>query len=64
MIGLVGYQPFTDGNDRVHFRARAIWDALPDHGVNLPAQYNQSAGFANAAGYWWSALSVTLIVPF
>ncbi len=146
VIGLVGYQPFTDGNDRFHFRARAIWDVLPDQGVNLQARwrqyrsekvdvggayfnperyeqwlgvvgfrkrhagwtisgaagagqeyihngntttqptylaelraegpiagnarlsvqalYNQSAGFSNAPGYWWSSLSASLIVPF
>jgi hypothetical protein len=40
-IALVGYQPFTDGNDRVHFRARLIWDALPDDGINLQVRWRQ-----------------------
>ncbi|MEO8754295.1 MAG: hypothetical protein ABI624_16620 [Casimicrobiaceae bacterium] len=38
---LVGWQPFTDGNDRVHFRARLIWDALPEQGINLQARWRQ-----------------------
>lgn len=40
-IGLVGYQPFTDGNDRVHFRARLVWQAIPDYGVNLQLRWRQ-----------------------
>ena len=40
-IGLVGYQPFTDGNDRVHFRARLIWTALPEYGINLQVRWRQ-----------------------
>lgn len=41
VVGLAGYQPFTDGNDRVHFRARAIWVVAPDYGVNLQARWRQ-----------------------
>jgi hypothetical protein len=41
MIGLVGYQPFTDGNDRRHFRARAIWQAVPEYGVTLQLRWRQ-----------------------
>jgi hypothetical protein len=40
-IALAGYQPFTDGNDRVHFRARLVWDALPEQGINLQARWRQ-----------------------
>jgi hypothetical protein len=40
-IGLVGYQPFTDGNDRLHWRARLIWSALPDHGINMQLRWRQ-----------------------
>jgi hypothetical protein len=40
-IGLVGYQPFTDGNDRVHWRARVIWQAVPDYGLNLQMRWRQ-----------------------
>ena len=41
VIGLVGAQPFTDGNDRVHFRARLIWDAFPDYGINAQVRWRQ-----------------------
>ena len=41
VIVLAGYQPFTDGNDRAHFRARLVWDALPDDGINLQARWRQ-----------------------
>jgi hypothetical protein len=41
LIGLAGYQPFTDGNDRVHFRARAIWQVLAEYGVTLQARWRQ-----------------------
>jgi hypothetical protein len=41
VVALAGYQPFTDGNDRTHFRARLIWDALPDEGINLQARWRQ-----------------------
>jgi hypothetical protein len=40
-IALAGYQPFTDGNDRVHFRARVIWSALPEQGINLQLRWRQ-----------------------
>ena len=40
-IALVGYQPFSDGNDRVHFRARLVWDAFPEQGINLQARWRQ-----------------------
>jgi hypothetical protein len=40
-IGLVGYQPFTDGNDRLHWRARLIWQAVPDYGVNVQLRWRQ-----------------------
>jgi len=38
-IGLAGYQPFTDGNERVHWRGRLIWLVAPDYGVNLQLRY-------------------------
>jgi len=41
VIALAGYQPFTDGNDRAHFRARVIWDAWPEQGINLQARWRQ-----------------------
>jgi hypothetical protein len=40
-IVLAGYQPFTDGNDRVHLRARLVFDALPEDGINLQARWRQ-----------------------
>lgn len=30
----------------------------------VQAQYSQSAGFSNSPDYWWTWLSVSLIVPF
>jgi hypothetical protein len=41
VVALVGYQPFSDGNGREHFRARLVWDALPDEGINLQARWRQ-----------------------
>jgi len=38
-IALVASQTFTDGNQRSHVRARLIWDALPDDGVNLQVRW-------------------------
>lgn len=40
-IGLAGYQAFTDGNERVHWRGRLIWQAVPDYGVNLQLRWRQ-----------------------
>ena len=40
-IALAGYQPFSDGNDRTHLRARLVWDALPNQGLNLQARWRQ-----------------------
>ena len=39
--GLAGWQSFSDGNSRVHLRARLIWLALPDDGVTLQLRYRQ-----------------------
>jgi hypothetical protein len=33
VIGLTGYQRFTDGNARVHLRGRLIWLLVPEHGI-------------------------------
>lgn len=41
VIALAGYQPFTDGNDRTHLRARLVLDVLPEEGVNLQARWRQ-----------------------
>ncbi len=38
-IAMAAYQPFTDGNDRTHVRARLIWDLLPEQGINLQARW-------------------------
>jgi hypothetical protein len=42
-IGLVGYQPFTDGNERVHWRGRLIWQAVPEQGINVQVRWRQYA---------------------
>jgi hypothetical protein len=33
VIGLTGYQRFTDGNARVHLRGRLIWLLVPEQGI-------------------------------
>jgi hypothetical protein len=38
-IALAGYQPFTDGNDRLHLRARIVFDAFPEQGITLQARW-------------------------
>ena len=40
-IGLVAAQPFTDGNDRIHLRARLVWDALPEYGITAQLRWRQ-----------------------
>jgi hypothetical protein len=40
-IGLAGYQPFTDGNERVHVRGRLIYVVAPDAGVNVQLRWRQ-----------------------
>lgn len=40
-IGLIAAQPFTDGNNRTHFRARLIWDALPEYGITAQLRWRQ-----------------------
>ncbi len=40
-IGLAGYQTFTVGNDRVHLRARLIWQAVPEYGLNVQLRWRQ-----------------------
>jgi hypothetical protein len=42
-IALAGYQPFTDGNDRVHWRGRLIWQVAPEYGVNVQLRYRAYA---------------------
>jgi hypothetical protein len=41
VIGLAGYQTFTDGNDRTHLRARLIWQAVPEYGLNVQVRWRQ-----------------------
>jgi hypothetical protein len=41
VIGLAAYQPFTDGNERVHWRARLIYVVAPEYGVNVQARWRQ-----------------------
>lgn len=40
-IGLGGYQRFTDGNDRLHFRGRLIWMLVPEHGISAQVRYRR-----------------------
>jgi hypothetical protein len=41
VIGLAGYQHFTDGNARVHLRGRMIWLLVPEHGITAQVRYRQ-----------------------
>ncbi len=40
-IGVAAYQPFNDGNDRSHLRARLIWQVVPDSGINAELRWRQ-----------------------
>lgn len=50
VIALGAYQPFTDDNDRVHFRARVIWNALPEYGVTAQFRWRQYDSSATDVG--------------
>lgn len=39
--GLAGYQTFTDGNERLHMRARLSWQAPPDYGLTAQLRWRQ-----------------------
>lgn len=39
LVGLGGYQAFSDGNHRRHLRARAIWQPSLDRGLTLQLRY-------------------------
>lgn len=39
LVGLAGYQAFSDDNDRRHLRARAIWQPSLDLGLTLQLRY-------------------------
>jgi hypothetical protein len=41
VIGLAGYQHFTDGNARVHLRGRVIWLLVPEHGITAQVRWRQ-----------------------
>jgi len=41
VIGLAGHQRFTDGNERVHLRARLIWMLVPQHGLSAQLRLRQ-----------------------
>lgn len=49
-IALGGYQSFTDGNGRTHLRARLIWQAIPDEGVNLELRWRGYVSSASDVG--------------
>jgi hypothetical protein len=40
-VGLVGWQPFTDGNARTVLRGRLICSLLPDQGLSAQVRYRQ-----------------------
>ena len=41
LIGLAGWQYFSDGNSRPQLRARMIWLAVPEAGITLQLRYKQ-----------------------
>jgi hypothetical protein len=41
LIGLAGHQRFTDGNERVHLRARVIWLLVPEQGISAQLRWRQ-----------------------
>lgn len=41
LIGFLGEQQFSDDNSRTHFRAKLIYDLLPEQGVNLQLRHRQ-----------------------
>jgi hypothetical protein len=41
IIGLAGYQHFTDGNARVHLRGRLIWLLVPEQGITAQLRVRQ-----------------------
>ncbi|MGH8801953.1 MAG: hypothetical protein ACREX6_06625, partial [Casimicrobiaceae bacterium] len=49
-IGLAGYQSFTDGNGLTHLRARLIWQAIPDQGVNVELRWRGYRASADDVG--------------
>ena len=40
-IGLAGRQRFSDGNERLHLRARLIWLLVPQHGISAQLRWRQ-----------------------
>ena len=52
VIGLAAYQHFTDGNDRVHLRGRAIWQLVPAQGINAQIRYRQFHSDQRQADYF------------
>ena len=41
VIGLAGYQRFSDGNERVHLRGRLIWMLIPEQGLSAQLRVRQ-----------------------
>lgn len=40
-VALAGWQPFSDGNNRFHLRARLIWLLVPEQGITVQLRYRQ-----------------------
>ena len=60
---LVGYQPFTDGNDRLHWRARLIWQAVPAYGVNVQLRWRQYESRQQDVEVGMAGINVPIPVP-
>jgi hypothetical protein len=54
-VAMAGWQPFTDGNSRTLFRARMIWNALPEQGLAVQARWRQySSGDSDVPGAYFN----------
>ena len=67
VIGLAGYQRFTDSNQRPHFRARLIYLLVPQQGVTAQLRWRQfgseeidDPGYFNPGRYqeWQAAVAI------
>jgi len=53
-VGLAGYQRFSDGNERIHLRARLIWMLIPAQGLSAQLRWRrfESRGSVSGVDYF------------
>jgi hypothetical protein len=55
IVGLIAYQRFSDGNERLHRRSRAIFGLWPEAGLSLQARYRDyTSSLENAQGRYFN----------